>query len=128
LIFWLLIGSISRPILLKFGCTLADPVFKASGFSQTDDEFEERLQSNQFYDYATHNWGHHACDVVHLCQEAIEFLECKPKVEASSQALMSDSDQLYSGPTTSSQAVPKQMTGLHLAAYFGIDDAVNTRG
>jgi hypothetical protein len=30
------------------------------GFCQTDDEFEKRLGSYQLYDYAAHNWGHHA--------------------------------------------------------------------
>src|SRR5258706_11573932 len=31
-----------------------------SGICQNDKEFEERLQSNPLYDYASHNWGHHA--------------------------------------------------------------------
>ncbi|KAH6667186.1 hypothetical protein B0J14DRAFT_184401 [Halenospora varia] len=31
-----------------------------SGFCQTDDEFEERLQQNPFYNYATRIWGYHA--------------------------------------------------------------------
>jgi hypothetical protein len=30
----------------------------ASGFCQTDDEFEERLRKNPLYNYAAHNWGH----------------------------------------------------------------------
>jgi hypothetical protein len=34
-----------------------------SGLCQTDDEFEERLRSNLFYDYAAHNWGYHARQV-----------------------------------------------------------------
>jgi hypothetical protein len=105
-----------------------------TGYSQTDDEFEERLHSNQLYDYATHNWGHHACEVVPLCQEAIEFLECESKVEASVQALMSvkSSSRQYISQKAPfsrqnySQKAPKQITGLHLAAYFGINDAVNT--
>ena len=42
-------------------CTtyLSFDVFERS-FCQTDEEFEERLRSNQFFKYATQNWGHHA--------------------------------------------------------------------
>ncbi|KAE9371875.1 hypothetical protein N431DRAFT_341685, partial [Stipitochalara longipes BDJ] len=31
-----------------------------SGICQNDEDFEERLQSYKLYDYAAHNWGHHA--------------------------------------------------------------------
>jgi hypothetical protein len=61
-----------------------------SGFCQTDNEFEKRLRSNYLYDYASHNWGHHAREASTSCQGVIEFLESKAKVEASSQALFAD--------------------------------------
>jgi len=38
---------------------LSFSIFK-KGIPETDDEFERRLQSNPLYDYAMHNWGHHA--------------------------------------------------------------------
>ena len=60
----------------------------ASGFCQTDNKFEKRLQSNQAYDYAAHNWGHHARKASALGQEVMHFLNCKAKVEASSQAVL----------------------------------------
>jgi hypothetical protein len=92
-----------------------------SGPCQMDAEFKQRLQSNQLYDYAVHNWGHHARKASTLCQAVIDFLECKSKVETSSQALIVERDPWRPGY---SQDFPRQMTGLHLAAYFGIEKAV----
>ena len=84
------------------------------GPCKTHVEFEERLQSNQFYNYAAKNWGLHAQQVQTPCQEVITFLKSSVKVEASSQALFVDKH--FAG-------FPKHMTGLHLAAYFGVDYA-----
>jgi hypothetical protein len=92
-----------------------------SGICENDKQFKQRLQSNTLYDYAAHNWGHHARETSTLCQGVVEFLQKQAQVEASSQALMAvkrRSGDVYS------QEVPKQMTGLHLAAYFGVDKAV----
>jgi hypothetical protein len=58
-----------------------------SGMCQNDKEFEQRLQSNKLYDYASHNWGHHAREASTLCQGVIEFLQKQAQVEASTQAL-----------------------------------------
>jgi ankyrin repeat protein len=91
-----------------------------SGSCQTDTEFNQRLQLNQFYDYAANNWGHHARKASPLCQAAIDFLECKTKVEASSQALLKRRLARY----LDSQIFSKKMTGVHLAAYFGVAEAV----
>jgi hypothetical protein len=95
-----------------------------SGFCQTDAEFEERLQLNQLYNYAAHNWGNHAREALTLCQEVIGFLKSKLKTEAASQALLAIKGSL--GHSKYSQEVPRQMTGLHLAAYFGVHEAANT--
>jgi hypothetical protein len=89
-----------------------------TGFCQTDAEFEERLQLNQLYDYAAHNWENHAREALTLCQEVIGFLESELKTEAASQALLAI--KRYLGHSKYSQEVPRQMTGLHLAAYFGV--------
>ncbi|KFY31800.1 hypothetical protein V493_00783, partial [Pseudogymnoascus sp. VKM F-4281 (FW-2241)] len=85
-----------------------------TGFCQNDEEFEERLQTNPLYDYASHNWGHHARNASTLIQEVIIFLEKKAQVEASSQALL-----VQNSYSEYSQRYPRRMTGLHLAAYFG---------
>ncbi|KAL7948570.1 hypothetical protein V8C42DRAFT_254682 [Trichoderma barbatum] len=91
------------------------------GFCQTDEDFEMRLQSSRFYDYAAHNWGHHAREASTLPQDVIFFLDSKFKVEASSQALMTF--KMYSGHSGYSQRFPRHITGLHLAAYFGVNHA-----
>jgi hypothetical protein len=59
-----------------------------SGICQNDKEFEERLQSNQLYDYASRNWGDHARKASMLIPEVISFLERKAQAETSSQALL----------------------------------------
>jgi ankyrin repeat protein len=90
-----------------------------TGFCQSDAEFEKRLRSNPLYDYAAHNWGHHARKALTLPQKVVDFLECEAKVEASIQALMAiQPHSSYSKP------FPRRMTGLHLAAYFGVAGAV----
>ncbi|RYP92526.1 hypothetical protein DL770_001392 [Monosporascus sp. CRB-9-2] len=101
---------------------LSFSVFK-SGFCQTDDEFEKRLQSNPLYDYATQNWGHHARMASTSSQAVIDFVTCQVKVEAASQALLVPPQGLYG--TDYSQQVTRQMTGLHLAAFFRVRETVD---
>jgi hypothetical protein len=92
-----------------------------SGFCETDAEFEERLRLNSMYDYAAHNWGNHAREASTLCREVIAFLESKLKVEALSQALLAP--KKYPWYSKYSQEFPRQIAGLHLAAYFALKDA-----
>ncbi|KAJ3496369.1 hypothetical protein NLG97_g2707 [Lecanicillium saksenae] len=92
-----------------------------SGFCETDAAFEERLKTNQFYDYAAQNWGSHARGASCI-QQVHDFLKNSNLVEAASQALLAT--QLWPGRSDYSQRVSPRMTGLHLAAYFGIDTAV----
>ncbi|SPJ73909.1 related to ankyrin [Fusarium torulosum] len=91
-----------------------------SGFCRTDEEFEERIRLNPFYDYSSHYWGDHAREAPALYQEAIDFLESDTKVESSSQALMAVK---RSWAREYSQDVPRQITGLHLVVCFGIKHA-----
>ena len=64
------------------------------GISQTDDEFEERLRSNPLYDYAAHNWGHHAHKALDSSQATKASLKNEDKVQfqasfkAASQAVI----------------------------------------
>ncbi|KAF4158277.1 hypothetical protein CNMCM6936_005011 [Aspergillus lentulus] len=78
-----------------------------------------RLDLYKLYDYSAKNWGHHARKASISCPELIRFLKCKTKLEASIQALRNEWE--YSSPR-----IKVQMTGLHLAAYFGLEGAVNT--
>jgi ankyrin repeat protein len=83
-----------------------------SGFCETNAEFEERLRLNPLYDYAARNWGYHGRTAsAEVEQLIIRLLESGAKVSSSSQAMMASSGY--------SQIVPRRMTGLHLAAYFG---------
>ena len=91
----------------------------ATGFCPTDEEFEARLQLHPLYDYAARNWGHHARAALPMAQLVVDFLESAAKVSGSSQAMMAFRD--LSGY---SQRVPRQMTGMHLAAYFGLEEAM----
>jgi ankyrin repeat protein len=92
-----------------------------TGFCPTDEDFEARLQSNPLYDYAAQNWGHHARAASEE-QLILSFLESEAKVSASSQAMMAFKS--YSSGSGYSQRVPRQVTGLHLAAYFGLENVV----
>jgi Ankyrin repeats (3 copies)/Ankyrin repeats (many copies) len=93
-----------------------------SGICQNDEKFEQRLQLNKLYDYAAHYWGHHAREALTSCQSVLKFLQKQGQVEGSSQALMAV--KRWPGHTEYSQGIPKEMTGLHLAAYFGVHNAV----
>ncbi|KAE8417808.1 hypothetical protein BDV36DRAFT_283421 [Aspergillus pseudocaelatus] len=96
-----------------------------SGPCDTYEEIEKRLRSYPLYYYAAQCWGHHAREALTLCPEVIEFLSCGMKLEASTQALMIPElsqwhiEHYY-------HSFPRGVTGLHLAAYFGIEEAVKT--
>lgn len=90
------------------------------GYCVNDDEYRERLRLNKLYDYASQYWGYHALKCSTSIPEVINFLEREKQVQASSQALLAfirDSEQLYPAVGITG------MTGLHLAAYFGIEKA-----
>ncbi|KAJ6009169.1 hypothetical protein N7522_004185 [Penicillium canescens] len=81
--------------------------------------FLERLELNKFYDYSANHWGHHAREASSLCPEVTDFLNCEPKIDASSQAF------LYYGFHNDARFVKNPgMTGLHLASVFGIGEAI----
>ena len=93
-----------------------------TGFCPTDEKFEERLQLNPLYDYAARNWGHHAREAsVEVDKLILDLLMSEAKVSGCSQAMMAS--WLYSNYNYS-QRVPKQMTGLHVASYFGLGGAM----
>jgi hypothetical protein len=94
-----------------------------TGFCPTDEEFEARLQLNVLYDYASRNWGHHV-RAASTEEELLilRFLNSEAKLSASSQAMMAS--KLFSSDHGFNQRVPRQMTGEHLAAYFGLKEAM----
>jgi hypothetical protein len=96
------------------------------GFCQTDDEFEERLRSNQFFEYAARSWGHHARKASTfsqaLSQAVVNVLTSKAKVNALSQGLLAI--KRHPSHSNYSQQVRRRMTGLHLTAYFGVETVI----
>lgn len=94
-----------------------------SGPCLTGPDLAKRLETYPLYDYAARYWGHHAREALNLDSPVTAFLQQETKVEASSQVLL--------GPTRSESReqqlnhnAPMHTTGLHLAAYFGIERAV----
>jgi len=92
----------------------------ATGFCATDEEFEARLRLNPLYDYAARNWGHHArAATTEVVQLILGLLKSEAKVAGCSQAMMA------SGKCSGySQTVPRQMIGVHVAAYFGLREVM----
>ncbi|OAL04266.1 hypothetical protein IQ06DRAFT_96048 [Phaeosphaeriaceae sp. SRC1lsM3a] len=88
-----------------------------SGICTTDSSFEERLQRNPLYDYAAKYWGCHARQIRSPQMNIADFLQHGMSVEAATQAMLVR--KLYSWQTDYSQKCPRQITGLHLTAYFG---------
>ncbi|KAJ5826584.1 ankyrin [Penicillium robsamsonii] len=91
-----------------------------TGFCVNDEDFEIRIQQNPLYDYAARNWGHHARAAgIETASITQSLLKSNAKVCALSQALTVSKPKWYPGY---SQGI-RQMTALHLAAYFGIKEA-----
>src|SRR4029077_7060032 len=71
------------------------------------------------YDYAARNWGHHTRTSSSSLEEEtlmLDFLESEGKVSACSQAMMAFGRRGYSDYSQRG----RQVTGMHLAAYFGL--------
>jgi hypothetical protein len=95
---------------------LSFSIFK-TGSCSSDKEFEERLHGSQFLDYAAKHWGEHAVTVEdQMCDLACSFLSYKELVSCAAQVLLRP-EYTYRGY---SQRYPKDSTGWHLTARFGL--------
>lgn len=84
--------------------------------------FKERLLSNQLYSYASCNWGHHARESFTHIPEVHNFLKRNALVQASIQSLvLGKEEERYN---LNHPGGLGGTTGLHLAAYFGLEEAV----
>jgi hypothetical protein len=87
-----------------------------TGSCPSDEEFETQLLLNPLHDHAARNWGYHARAALTEVQQLIlDFLDSAAKVSTSSQAMM-----VFRSKSGYSQRVAEQITGVHLAAYFGL--------
>ncbi|KAH8727407.1 ankyrin repeat domain-containing protein [Phaeosphaeriaceae sp. PMI808] len=94
-----------------------------TGSCSSDEEFNERLQESQFLDYAAKHWGEHAVTVEdQICELACSFLSHKELVSCAAQVLLRPK-YTYRGH---SQGYPKDSTGLHLTARFGLPIVLET--
>ncbi|KAI1125954.1 hypothetical protein F5Y10DRAFT_279158 [Nemania abortiva] len=85
--------------------------------------YKDRLESNPFYAYASVNWGHHA-RLGPACQDVLPFLRKQNHVQAAGQALLRPraDDPLHF------EYFMGRITGLHLAAYFGLKQLLLASG
>ena len=92
----------------------------SSGPCASEAELKSRLEYNPFYDYAATFWGRHAVDVEgEELQLVQKFLRDQPKVAAAAQVLLASDDTPWSSDNPS-----QQVTGMHLAAYFGLSKSI----
>ena len=111
----------------------------STGPLQTRDEVVERVRSYKLYQYSANYWGHHARHAKTSFPEFVDFLLCDGKVEASVQAIwsyqrtMSMSQEIRDRWDQSVWYIDSQvglegtrMTGVHLAAYFGLEEVLKS--
>ncbi len=97
------------------------------GHCPSEDQFYDRVKVNSLYSYAAKNWGHHAREALNIGMEAlvmVNFLENEMKRDAWSEALMVDNVELDRRGSWIWYNIPRQMSALHLAAFFGLYDVV----
>lgn len=82
-----------------------------AGSCPSDEEFEMRLYRYPLYRYSAANWAYH-CRLQKTDMElALNLVKSRAKIEACIQGAMT---------IRLSRRVPKQMKGLHFAAYYGL--------
>ncbi|KAE9374873.1 hypothetical protein N431DRAFT_288115, partial [Stipitochalara longipes BDJ] len=90
-----------------------------AGFCLTKDELEARLRSHPLYSYAAENWGHHArAASTQVEQLTLNLLQSEQKILAAGQGLIGSLPGY-------SEREPGQLTGVHLAAYFELNEAIS---
>ncbi|KAL4787644.1 hypothetical protein BJX76DRAFT_354123 [Aspergillus varians] len=90
-----------------------------SGVCRTEQDFAHRLWDNPLYGYAAKHWGHHARRVLPEAENLVlEFLHDGGCVKAASQVIFDSPLRPESFEYNIKRA--EGMTGLHLAAYFGL--------
>jgi hypothetical protein len=94
-----------------------------SGSCSSDEDFEERLRENKFLYYAAKHWGEHAVTVENkVCSLVSSFLLNDCLVSNATQAFLAPPYKYHNY----SQAYPKNSTGAHLAARFGLSLTLGT--
>ncbi|KFZ16979.1 hypothetical protein V502_04810, partial [Pseudogymnoascus sp. VKM F-4520 (FW-2644)] len=88
-----------------------------TGHCYSDEDFERRITQNPFLDYGARYWGKHALTVQETIKKlALPFLRNVNQISCSNQ-VMSVPEYKHKGY---SQRIPMNVTGIHLAADFGM--------
>ena len=93
-------------------------------------ELQERVELQKLYNYATRYWGYHvwqARDRSLCLQKVLGFFQLEGNVQAAGQALRWNASKTSRSPEERSwsRSLGNQTTGLHLAAYFGLEHVVH---
>ncbi|CAI7667154.1 unnamed protein product [Penicillium palitans] len=91
-----------------------------SGADLTQRVFNEGLRRYNLYLYAARNWGRHAREASILCEDSMRFLQCQGKVERVTQVMQASAEWRFED----TEYPPRNWTGIHLAAYFGVMNAI----
>ncbi|KAL3463385.1 hypothetical protein BJX64DRAFT_276514 [Aspergillus heterothallicus] len=91
----------------------------ASGLCSSGKEFKARLDRYVLYDYAARNWAFHVRTALfEETSQVLKLLEDEARLSGSVQAMFAERSQVRS------ERSPRGMTGLHVAAYFGLAKTV----
>jgi hypothetical protein len=97
-----------------------------TGECQNDREFEDRKRRHVLYDYSACNWGHHArMASTETNQAVLKFLRNDMLTAASGQ-IMLISQRPKQQLEKYSHQIPQSVIGPHLAANFGLVEALAT--
>ncbi|KAL2195387.1 ankyrin repeat-containing domain protein [Corynascus similis CBS 632.67] len=91
------------------------------GGCTTNEDFSERIRNHTLFEYAACQWHWHASRSSNSSQEVLRFLRSDAHVEAASQPLLAHGGE-FPG-SFNIEGVPGRFTGLHLAAWLGIERA-----
>lgn len=99
-----------------------------SGMCGSDEELENRLDMFPLYQHAAQYWGSYVleCSPSFESESVLAFLSSPSKVQAATQAMWTAKREGVSQAPGYSQRVPSNVTGLHLAAHFGLADVVGS--
>ncbi|PGG96211.1 hypothetical protein AJ79_09680 [Helicocarpus griseus UAMH5409] len=91
------------------------------------DEVEQRVGQHAFYHYAAVNWGDHVRSAAAQTEEfVIRFLASKEKTSSAYQVIhhRAKQPQQVNQKLKQQERQNEEITGIHLAAYFGLKDAI----
>lgn len=93
-----------------------------SGYCGTYADFRERVRLYPFYKYMADNWAHHARKVSCVSDEVLGFLLSREHTTAAGQFMQAVYYPCNNRGEFDNE--PRMMQGIHLAAYFGLDKAI----